>query len=304
MEDLWKVKVYFFLFLSKKNCVILIIGWIDMLEKVFINDCLSQAIDDYLKYKEKPDDPLFQTFPVMVIRTLIFIYGELDVINPYITQNEHNMGGFDSNLAKFGFSKEKIQDFKDSFIKFQEEVSLNKQPNTAFIKIEKYLIDMYFWKQKTMNLPLESQQEFRKYLYLEENDSVIIQNDLNLYCQDKTELERYFKSVSYEMIHNFSLEELRRSTLNPEAYLLLGYSLEQISGLNDLDLQKVNQQVFQFFRVDPNLEDHQDLLLKAINYYKKYGNRVTSGNGYVDFLLFASVLATALMVTAVVLFHM
>lgn len=304
MEDSWKAKVYFFLFLSKKNCVILIIGWIDMLEKVFINDCLSKVIDDYLKYKEKPDDALFQTFPVMVIRTLIFIYGELDVINPYITQNEHNMGGFDSNLTKFGFPKEKLQDFKDSFMKFQEEVAMNKRPNTAFIKLEKYLIDMYFWKQKTMNLPLEKQQEFRKYLYLEDNESSIMQNDLNLYCTDKTELERYFKSVSYEMIHNFSLEELRRSTLNPEAYLLLGYSLEQISGLNDLDLQKVNQQVFQFFRVDPNLEDYQDLLLKAVNYYKKYGNRVTSGNGYVDFLLFASVLATALMVTAVVLFHM
>ena len=52
-----------------------------------------------------------------------------------------------------------------------------------------------------------------------------------------------------------------------------------------------------FFHVNPMEPNKAELLDKAVNYYKRYGNRVTTGNGYVDFLLFASILATAVFIT-------
>ena len=189
-----------------------------MMGKPFINLAVSKAIENYLKYKGKLEEPIFSTFPVFVIRTLIYIYGELDIINPYITQNEHNMGGFDSNLAKYGFSLEKIQDFKNQFLVYEQELSTNKIPNTAFLKIEKYLIEMYFCKQKTMHLPIESQEEFKTYLYLPENQQPFIQEELNRVIIDKNELSLYFNSLAFEANHNFSIEELRRNTLTPSLY--------------------------------------------------------------------------------------
>ena len=268
-----------------------------MIGKPFINEELSQAIENYLKFKDKPDSLEFSSFPVMVIRSLVFIYGELDIINPYITRNENNMGGFNGNLMKYGISLELVQKFKECFPSFKQEALELKKPNVSFIKIEKYLIQMYFCKKKMMNLSIENQQEFKKLLYLKENNNVRMQEDLKKYTIHEEELDLYFQSIAFEYAHNFILEEARRSFLTRDAYTLLGYSMEQIYLLNDADLRNVNQQIYNFFRVDSNLENKEELLEKAVNYYKRYGNKVTSGNGFVDFLLFASILATAIFVT-------
>lgn len=274
-----------------------------MIGKPFINEVLSNAIELYLKYKDKPDDPIFQSFLVVTIRTLVFIYGELDILNPYITQNEHNMGGFDNNLTKFGFSKEKLADFKKQFVLFQEEEKKQKKPNTAFMQIEKYLIDMYFFKKKAMSLNEENDKAFKNLLYLKDNPNVDFQKTLELFVVNKDELSFYLKSKEFESQHNFVLEKVKRSTLIPDAYTLLGYSKEQIENLPDLDLQAVNHQVYKFFMVDSSLANKDELLLKAVNYYKRYGNRITTGNGYVDFLLFASILATAIFLAVLFAFN-
>ena len=268
-----------------------------MIGKPFINEVINKAIEDYLKYKETPNDIHMYTFPVVAIRTLIFIYGELDIINPYIKKNEHSLGGFNSNLTKYGFKEDKLQDFKDQFIKFNELAASNQRPNYAFLNIEKYLIEMYFCKQKAMGLTLENQEEFKNYLYLEENTNPYIEKSLDVYVVDKHELNAYFNSLAFENAHTFNIAEIPKEILIPEAYTLLGYNLEQISNMTNTDLRNINTQVYQFFRIDPKDENKDTMLQKAVNYYRKYGNRITSGNGYVDFLLFASVLATAIFIT-------
>ena len=63
------------------------------------------------------------------------------------------------------------------------------------------------------------------------------------------------------------------------------------------DLRNINNQVYQFFHIDPKDENKDTMLQKAVNYYQKYGNRITSGNGYVDLLLFLSVISTAIFIT-------
>lgn len=269
-----------------------------MIGQPFINPVLSHAIEMYLKYKDHPEDPNFSEFTVVVVRTLVFIYGELDILNPYITHNEHMMGGFDSNITKYGFSIDALTDFKNQFLKFVEEQQKNIRPNSAFIKIQKYLIDMYSYKQKTMNLPIDQLMLFKKYLYIPENSEKIA--EINKYLINPQEIIGYLNSKIYETNHNFILEPVKRETLNTDAYILLGYNMNQINNLNDTDLKAVNEQIYRFFRVDSNSPNSKELLDKAVNYYKRYGNRITTGNGYVDFLLFASIAATALFITVLI----
>ena len=269
-----------------------------MIGQPFINPVLSHAIEMYLKYKDHPEDPNFSEFTVVVVRTLVFIYGELDILNPYITHNEHMMGGFDSNITKYGFSIDALTDFKNQFLKFVEEQQKNIRPNSAFIKIQKYLIDMYSYKQKSMNLPIDQLMLFKKYLYIPENSEKIA--EINRYLINPQEIIGYLNSKIYETNHNFILEPVKRETLNTDAYILLGYNMNQINNLNDTDLKAVNEQIYRFFRVDSNSPNSKELLDKAVNYYKRYGNRITTGNGYVDFLLFASIAATALFITVLI----
>ena len=208
-----------------------------MIGNPFINEVLSKAIENYLKYKDKPEEPIFFSFPVQVIKTLVFIYGELDIINPYITHNEHNMGGFNSNLSKYGFPLEKVNHFNQLFLEFQKELQENQFPNLAVIQIQKYLIDMYFEKLHTMHKNGEDEEAFCSYLYLESNQNPYIIGDRNRFIKDPSELTKYYQSVSFEKKHEFALEELRRNTLIPDAYLLCGYNLAQIESLNDVDLR-------------------------------------------------------------------
>ena len=271
-----------------------------MIGKPFINDVINKAIEDYLKFKTTPANPMFSTFPVMAIRTLIYIYGELDIINPYITRNEQSLGGFDGNLTKYGFAEEKVEDFKNAFLKYQESLTKNVIPNEVMVMIQKYLMEMYLMKEKNMHLDISLEEEFKSYLYISSNPHPYIQKDLPLLGNYANQLQSYFQSIAFEMHHNFSLEEERRIIYPYVAYQVLGYNINQINALSDIDLKKVNDNVLNFFRINKEEPNKEDMLLKAISYYQKYGNRLTSGNGYVDMLLFLSVLVTALFITFLV----
>ena len=129
-----------------------------MESNIFINQAFTNAINLYLENKQSSDSIEFSTFPVMVIRTLILIYGELDIINPFRTNNEDRMGGFDSNLTKFGFSKRALTNFKNCF---QKCIENQTHPNIYFLKVEKYLIDMFFYRKKVINNTEEQIKSFQ-----------------------------------------------------------------------------------------------------------------------------------------------
>ena len=135
-------------------------------------------------------------------------------------------------------------------------------------------------------------------MYIPENADKLA--EMQLYLTDMNEVQGYLNSKYFEVSHQFTLQPVARDLLMDDAYLLLGYNLGQISQLSDPDLRAVNEQVYRFFRVDSQMPNSKELLMKAVNYYKRYGNRVTTGNGYVDFLLFISVAATAILIVTLV----
>jgi len=263
-----------------------------MIGSVFVNPILSTAIDQYLKFKDKPDAPEYNSFLVVVIRTLVSIYSELDIINPYITQNETNMGGLDFNLKKYGYSQEEVDNFEECFVKYEEAVRDNIIPNLAFINIQKHLINMFLYKYKANALEEGEEQRFKLLIYLKDNPNNIFQAYRNKYLDDKDELDKYYIRKKQELSHNYRIVEVKRSLLMPEAYKILGYQMDQVNNLGDTDLRDLNNHIYEFFMIDSNAQDKDEILEKAVNFYKKYGNRVTSGNGFVDMLLLLSVIAT------------
>ena len=75
---------------------------------VFVNEAMSNAINNYFKYKDDPNKLGFNTFDVVVARIIVWLYGELDITNCIKTMNEHGMGGFDMNICKFGYPQEEL----------------------------------------------------------------------------------------------------------------------------------------------------------------------------------------------------
>ena len=261
----------------------------------FISKEFTMAIENFLATKEQNLSSSL-SFPVIVIRTLVEIYGELEIINPYLNKNISGQNGFDDNIMKYGFSKEKLEDFKKCFNSFW--YTSKQRPNIFLVKIEQYLIDMFFLKKKKLGLKDDEENNFKKLLCLSTNE--YLSDYTNYYLQDKACLDYYYARQNYISEHTFDLSPIKKTTLFIDAYLLLGYTVEEISKMNSEELEEANHKVYAFFKIDENDKNKRDLLIDAVNYYKKYGNRLSSGNGYVDLLLLVSVVVTIVLTLFIV----
>ena len=65
--------------------------------------------------------------------------------------------------------------------------------------------------------------------------------------------------------------------------------------MKDSEIENINNKVYHFFRIKEADLNKRSRLENAIAYYKKYGNTITSGNGYVDLLLILGIVSTGLM---------
>ena len=72
------------------------------MDKVFINNAFTKACDCYLDSNDNVKGVMYNSFLVVVIRMLVSIYSELDIINPKVMGDEDLLK---ENLCKFGYSK-------------------------------------------------------------------------------------------------------------------------------------------------------------------------------------------------------
>ena len=75
---------------------------------MFINEAFTKAIDDYLKSSDNIQGVTYNSFLVVVLRSLISIYSELDTLNPKVMNDEDLLK---DNLSKFGYSKTDVEVF-------------------------------------------------------------------------------------------------------------------------------------------------------------------------------------------------
>lgn len=263
---------------------------------IFINVALTNAIKDYLNYKTTPDSKEYNSFLVNVIRMLVFIYGELDIINPYRTNNIAGLGGFDNNLQKFGLSDNELNEFKNQLMVYYQNESNLKLLSSSFVTIQKLLISMFLLKKSHILISDDEVNIFKSMLYFKEDTNVFKVELYNSLTPNSSEIMNYFNSLLHEQKHNYVFTKHKDIALSQEAYQIAGYNIVEVMNMNEKEIENVNNKVFHFFRIKDTDLNKRKRLESAIEYYKKYGNTITSGNGYVDTLLLAGFIATGLMI--------
>ncbi len=274
-----------------------------MQENKFINEAFSIAIDKYLKNKDNPNNKEFDSFLVIVIRILILIYGELDIINPYRTNHETGLGGFDTNLKKYGLSDEQFEDFKNQVLFYYQNENNDEIMKSSFIKIQKLLIDMFILKKSHVLISDDEVQMFKSLLYFEADENLEKKNLYNRLTPNSNEILDYLNSKLFEQRHHFNLTEYKDVALSQEAYQIAGFNIVEVMNMSDKDIENVNNKVYHFFRIKDSDLNKRKRLESAIEYYKKYGNTLTSGNGYVDMLLLSGMIATGMMVITIIVIN-
>lgn len=278
-----------------------------MNDKEFVNKAFNKAIKTYINAKEKPNSLLYNSFLVVTIRVLALIYGKTDILNPYYLDNSVV---FFQNLGKYGVSADTIALFKEEFLAYylfeiKNEKRKIKQQNPHFKNVLKYLIDMFVAKKKNGKVSFNEEEKFLELIYTTHTKNAYRISYAYLNLDDIMYTERYYYSKLNEMdmTREFDLDKTIRTKLNLEALNMIGVNLSNIENMSGEDIEKVKNKAYNYFEVDPNSATSDDELTEKINYYKMYGKKVTSGNGYVDILLLMSVIVTSFSVLAIIIFN-
>ena len=276
------------------------------MNQVFVNEAFSKAVDNYLKSSDNVQGVMYNSFMVVVIRMLVCMYSELDIVNPMVVGDTDLLY---KNLTKFGYSKDALNIFFSNLQLFYEiettnESSDKKQKNPYFVMIQKDLVDMFIAKKLNFYLTEDEVREFYDLLYtpFSKNPLRVSYNFLasTINGNDVMEIDNYFKTQMRENVKVVIPKE--KHFLNVKAYELLNYSMDDLNKMDSNEIERVNHQVYDYFKIRENAINKEYLLEKAIEAIEREKNKVTSGNGYVDILLVMSVICTIIMVVGIITF--
>ena len=268
------------------------------MKSFFVNEAVDKAINDYLNSRDKEDGVVYNSFLVVVIRLLINIYGELDIINPYQTKNEYAL---DHNLGKFGLEKVEIDNFKrmlDGFYKIEKKnkLSLKREINPYFISVQKSIIDMFTLKRLNFNLTKSDSHEFFDLLYTPGTSNVLRFSYNYLNAENVYEIAEYY-TEAMEKKKQISAEE--KDLLGFDVYKFFDVSIADLSKMNKDDVNNLNNEIYKSFDISENAINKDYLLDERIKEIKMQNTPITTGNGYVDILLIMSVIITVVMVVVI-----
>lgn len=260
------------------------------MENYFTNTILGECISKYQNSKNDPEGIEYNSFFVVVVRLLVLIYDELDIITPYKTGSEELLN---SNLAKYGFEYENIINFKAALQRY----SLN--PNCEdYTKIEKYLVDMLAKKKQAFKLSNEDTEKFRKLISSPYAENTLIISDNYLMTKDPNEIINYFDNKMKENTEVVIAKA--KELLNMGAYQALNYSLDDINAMSAEEVDEINKRVYAHFNIKDSAINKKYLLDKAVYDMNHPTPAYSTGNGFVDMLFFLSILATIVLIIAVI----
>src|SRR5699024_202126 len=132
------------------------------MNQVFVNEAFTKAIDDYLKNADNVQGIIYNSFLVVVVRMLVCIYSELDIVNPLVIVDEELLY---KNLTKFGYSRDSLNIFFSNLqlyydISQKNQQNSQKEKNPYFEFVQKDLIDMFIVKKVNFYLTEEEVKTF------------------------------------------------------------------------------------------------------------------------------------------------
>ncbi len=261
-----------------------------MERETFINKGIDYAINEYLKYKDTPEHMNYNTFLVVIIRLLVIIYDELDILTPYYLNSENSL---DNNLRKFGYPNLEIQEFKSLLNQYYDEPSEH-----LFITIQEMVIDMLSYKKRTIDIDQKDIAQFRGLLFSEEASNPLIVS-YNFFMTNK---ENYIINYFEESLskNNKETKVKEKDLLTMSAYELLNYTENQIANMNADEVDEVNKKVYNYLNVNANAINRKYLVNKAVYDLNHPKPAMSTGNGYVDILFVLSIIATISLVIFVI----
>lgn len=256
--------------------------------KVFVNDAIHNGVINYLNFIDDKEIDKIHVFEFSVIETLVSIYGEINVINPFKLGKEDS---FKKNLMLYGLKESEMEMFikymgdYDTWLNSPNEVTKTKLP----IQIESIIINMILHKSNFQKITTEEIEKYNNFFDPAEGDLIKVQN---LIVEDKTLIPSLWRRKRYQLEGNLILETIEPELLAPDIYLKYGLLIDDVKQLSNLKINEINEKIK---KEETNNEDDKSKFdpKKLI---------LTSGSGFVDTIVLLSIMATEIMIGLLIAF--
>ncbi len=244
---------------------------------IFINNAINDSIIMYYNYKDKPFSKEFNSFLVTIMRMIVLLYGELDITNCYHTKNEKGMGGFDTNLLKFGLPPVKLERFKQNFEKYYEfdmrQKRLHiKRKNPYFNTVQKLMIDMMFAKNKRSPMDSKKAKEFYDLLFTANSLDFYRRTFAILSTNYPYEVDEYFRKNMFMISNKIKIVPIKRRLLPQDIYDFFGIKQSLFEKFTQHQIDNINKQIYDYYGVDSRDYQKENKLRIAISQAKKRPN--------------------------------
>lgn len=261
---------------------------------VFINDFISKGMAEYFTMRTA------STFESHIIECLADIYGFDNLKSVYDSKNE---GTFATLLYRYGFPSDKYDNFLRDTIKYEKFVLENaKDPSVKSdiaSKVEASLITMFLYKCLLIEPSLEEISHFENNLL---NNFAMIKYHFNTSLNPNRTREIWDKKKRM-LEDNVELVEIKPKYLDAFTYAKFGTSIEEVKKMDYRMVEELNKYIESKQEESPIVAPKRIPAKKGINFFKN--TALSTGNGYVDALLIAGIIATEMSLGLIYLFlHM
>lgn len=254
----------------------------------FINEAINNGIVNYINYTDNKDINNIHIFEFLVIKTLVDIYGEINIINPYTSKNED---AFRENLMINGLKETEL----NMFFNYMNDYSIYlKTPNKGLktslpIQINSLIINMIIYKNSKQEI---LEEEILKYdEYFNTKDKHLIKY-IELIVDDPEFIPKLWERKKMQLDKKLLFHTIKPNLLTPEMYIKYGLSIDEIKKLTNEEIDELNKKIVTEDTTNgggTTKEEPKKLIL-------------TSGSGFVDTIVLLSIVVTEIMVGLIIAF--
>ncbi len=166
-----------------------------MQNNIFINDAIDSSFKLYVSSKDKKDSLNYNKFLCVIIRMLVLLFGEEEILECYEKKDEES---FKNVITKYGTTEDEYKNFISTLEKFynfnnrQEKKSIKKK-NKYFNLVQKNLIDMLLKKNSTEKIDNTKIKDFYELLFTARSNNFYFKSTAVLLAYNPYEIDDYFK---------------------------------------------------------------------------------------------------------------
>ena len=261
--------------------------------KQFINPGLNNGIENFLNLTMGQQINSLHRYEMEVVKILVQIYGEPDIVNPFNTNDEVT---FRQNLMIYNLAEDKLTHFLNLLNDYNNWlINRNEVPKTNIPEqINNLLIHMILLK--SIKQPV-SEAEMLVYNEFFDPGEGYIAKLYPVIMINPNFIPKLWRIKSAKLKEKLIIEEIIEPLASPEECAAHGINNEERNRLSEtLDNEAIRKLNAEILKKDDNNNGGQSKVDPMIK-------RLTSGSGFVDILILLSIIVTQIFIGLLIAFH-